>query len=805
MAIGNRIKNLFRKITERDLATEESRSELIAQKIQETKRLAEQGNLKQEEVRAPLLELIEAYIEFGKNETEVLRAAEKAIEEDPYWLTTLTNKLLSMPHVPQEDLSLLEREARNQGRNISLWRRYVEEHHFYANKFAILKAREIVTLNLSNFFPANEDSRWYDIETESEARLLFQKSLKIVLDHILDDERVDGVAEAILRIAADHYPDEGRIRTLLAHFAKARGTTDADSLSLVLEALVTSPDDMELKHYAGSMLANRNGHEAEGFDLLYQVYQDRPNDVQVLRQLVEIALRTEEPQEPHFEVVAHWFKIHEDDHKAADFLADWYSVEHETTPEALRAYAATSPDYPNRRDLTLLVAKSYTEQENWEEAGKFYQELYNNGDESREVVVPLGWAYSTLERYDEQAATVYLHALEYEIQPIEVHDLLCRYLYENKCEDPASIKQFEETLSTIGYCLWAELGLIKRDLRDEEFTMALEHTTMLLSTNSDNTDLMELAAEALAGNSRRQQLRLVMELPPETAMTIFERAIELQPDSLLLMTTLARYRLAKGIKLEDTARLLGEICRRDYEEIELRIARANILYDLGQKHIAAQIYRDVLDRTKGSGHSARSSSTARISDEERIRIRNRAIEILLAGTELDESDADFLIDLALQPDIEAEDCLRIAHAVAQTPFSHTARLALLERALMITPNDMLLSEVAALDLAERGNPRKALNLALNHLRTRDYSPKTVDLFQAALSSLKKEHVTTEHKNQLLRLVTTTSTLPKELIVEIARVLSRGEVYEPMLHRVYEKASMLAPDDDDLALAIRLCE
>ena len=141
---------------------------------------------------------------------------------------------------------------------------------------------------------------------------------------------------------------------------------------------------------------------------------------------------------------------------------------------------------------------------------------------------------------------------------------------------------------------------------------------------------------------------------------------------------MARQRIAAGIKDVETEKMLGEICRSDPEDLEFRMARADLLFDLDQKESALEIYLQILTRSR-SGTSPGLKSRVGLKPEQRSGILDRAAQVLLGRETWQTEEIDIFLEATLDPQATPE----LLHSMGSTwpreGFTIDENLADLER------------------------------------------------------------------------------------------------------------------------------
>ncbi|MCB2154088.1 protein kinase [bacterium] len=803
MAIAERFKGLFRKRALKELEDPEARRRLLQEACDEASQARALDKSGTGEWRSSLRIIAEAFQEVGQDETELYRFADAAFPDDEYWLSELVKALVRRDKFELLDLSYLEREAARQGMNLSLWRRLLEERRRQGDQAMIVDSLERVAIGLGSYFPSIDESEWLDVDTESEARSLFYDSFDDALESVLKSTRSDPQAEHVLMLGSQHFPERAEICGRLAELYRDRDDGSPKALEYALRGLLYSPEDVDMKLFAGRLLCDRSGHEEEGMEMLRQVLEARPDDPDAVRTLGKILVQSKQTlNDEDAGIVRKWHNLHTDDVDAAVALADFHANRGDIDTNALEIYRKAVTHSPNRAKYLRLIGKSHASQGNWTGVIDIFDKIHEEGDDSEDTIIPLATAYAEMGRIDDSAVTLFQQAIQLGSRHDAVHNQLCRHLYQSAPQDPASIRQFKESLKIHPDCMWARLGVIGHLVRARDFGKALDEAAALLKENGNDIELQRLAAESLAGNFHRLQVRKVISLPPKTALAVLEQANQLHPDALPITSALVRSRLANNVRDMETAKMLGEICRRDPDEIELRIARADLLWELDQRDNAAMLYKELIERWRAMGGV--SIKTQAIVRQERARILHRVAEFLMQPPGPKAEDMDILLEAALDPEANQDLVLAVARHMVETDHAHPMRLAFLERALAFAPGDELLERAVAESRAARGNPRPALKLGLAALIRKRYDASTVSLLRAALSYTRKEHLGEDVGRNLDDLARRGRALPEDVIRVWAQIVAIGQFWKPEFAKLMQRAVELEPNNPKLAGSLARC-
>jgi tetratricopeptide (TPR) repeat protein len=803
MEFSARLKGLFRRPIEAELANEATRPAAIATAIGEARRIRSEQPGQPEAARKPLLEVAAALEELGIDPDTFHRAAVQAFPDDPHWRREVLKRHLPKAHVPREDLPLLREEARSQPRNLGLWQRLLEEARYYGDPAFLVDAHETLVLALSQFFPPGGDNSWYDVSSETQARSLFFNRLDDCTDAIIASGREDDRATEILEIAYSHFPNRGDVVVKLAHLHRVRGAMAPHSIGVILQALLFAPRDTLLKRCAARLLADRPGHEQEGFDIMAQVIEEEPGNSAAVADFVYCLSRLGELRSEHLDLVRGHFVRNPGDETAALLLADYYAAQDDGNGEAadaLRAAMALRPENPR---YPVALARIEMHRGEWAKAA---DALAIQARKAPSPQIDEAWALclAHMGRADGEARTVLERVRDGGTAHEIIHDAWCAILYREKADDPEALEQFRETHRRFPGALWPQLGIVRSMIAFGDLERAQEKLLPLLLGAPVAAEAIELAARLLAADPRRQRIRAYLTLAPEVALALFARTAELVPDSLLILTTLARYRIKANLRDRQTADLLADICLRDRADVDIRLYRADLLSELGDTATALDIYRELLARTRETTSNATSSGVV-LTPEQYSQVLLRTAEALLATRGVLESDdLRNLLEGALDPNASTDFVLRAASWLAETGRLHPLAQPVLERALAIDPANEAFDIALAIVKARRGNARNALQLALRRLERLLFEKATLDLLETVVDTVQPEQVNDEVCRRILEFAARRKFLPERLLVLLARLLATTGREDPRFVPLLERAVGLPGLPPEILVVLDRC-
>lgn len=814
----------------KDLKSEEARR----QEIEKAIKLARESYRRKSiaEAREPVLRLQDRFDVLGLDRLELLYAAETSLPGDDFWLNSIVEILARKSALSTRELPYLLRRAIQASTNLNLWQRIFREPQLAENPALCDKAREECALALLSCFPTPEKSRWNEPGREGEARSLLTRSLDEALVRIMQANREDPAARTLLAAGCDYFPARVDVLRRMADLIVKSASVDSRSLSIVLKALMHTPGNLRYATWAAKGLLRVPGHYGEGIEMLRGLHWEHPNDPMVLEELVHALKEGEQVTAADAPILAKWVKASPDDVRALEMLADYHAAHESIEPEALRIYKMAAARSTKRRNYLRLIGHEAAARNDWSEVMESFNEILASGQESEDVILPLATACAEFQRVDEEAIAIYRKAIRLGSRKVEVHSMYCRYLFLTSRHEPSSVTQFIQSASVCPECAWAQTGLIAHYLETGDPERALDGAIQLLEKIPGEVEVAKLAARALAADYSRKQLARLSRLQPGTLRRVFEEAHVLQPDAGLIATGLARQRLADGVRDEESLRLLGDVCRKNPDATDLRLARADLLWDLGKLEVAVEVYRDLLERLRSGPATGQISRV--LTPQVRTRVLMRIAEQLMKPPGPSGEDIDVLLEAVAEPSASVELVLGVARLIVDSRIDHPKKLPLLERALTYAAGDVKLERAVAECQASLGNPRPAVALAVRLLQQGVDDEETVNLLRSTLSAgtrgrLKPETVSElrraldlgTHSPQLLlaasELLAATGPPSREdlpLLEKLAKVFPRNLRVSKRLAKglnmtgqsesaaeVYESLSDHVSHDDELALEL----
>lgn len=724
MGIGNRTVSL-RSVFGKNLKDDATRARAIEKAIEQATEAYRKGSAS--DGREAILRLQDEFDEAGLDRMELLSAADSSLGSDSFWLREIVEILLRRPRLTEAEISYLQRLASLEPARLSLWRRIIREREGADNAPLLAQAAEQAATGLLRFFGPTRNQPWPEPSSEAEAKEFLFRVLRQAVDTIIESGREDAAAQALLRGSLPLLADNSGGRRHLARIIVRSGQRTPENLAIVLESLMDDPADRELRLWAGTALADTPGHQEEGLQVLRQLCEDRPNDRKARTALVSAVKGLEELSDEDAPMLRAHFAENRDDRRAAELLASYCAQRNDLSDEALRLYRMAAASSPNRNLYLRMLGEASASRCDWPKVIEIFSEVREKGEATEEIIIPLATAYAESRQADAESIAVYRQAIDLGMRNPAVHDLYCRHLYQTARRAPESVAQFLSTTKDCPECLWAKLGLAAHYLDTRDARRALETALGLLALHENDQEALALAAEALAADFSRGQLARLAHLSPALLRKIFEKAHGLAPDSGPIALGLVRRRMEDGVKDAETLRLLGDVCRKNPDAMDLRVARADMMWDLGQQENAAALYRELIERwrlrtgaeARGIDPAARGRALYRVAESTLARPAGPAFE-----------DMETLIEACGEPQLPTEMQLRIARALIDLNFDHPARLPLLQRALEIAPGDLKIERALAEAHAARGSITPALRLAIRLLREARSSDETTDLLRS---------------------------------------------------------------------------
>ncbi|CAN5206501.1 hypothetical protein BH09SUM1_BH09SUM1_20520 [soil metagenome] len=722
-----------------------------------------------EQAREPILELQDQFDQAGLDRLELLYAAESSLPGDNFWLSAIVEILLRKPQLTARELPYLLRQAFITPYRLEIWNRLFKERKALGDELQYFQDRERCALALLPFFPVDEDSTFPDPLMEADAFSMLTKCLSDGVVNVTDLKRTDHSARELLKAAKDFFPDRQEILIHLARIIVKENQRDPASVGAVMQAMLLSPDETELKIWvAGALLEIPRQYE-NGLAMLRQLHQAHPNEKLIDDHFLAAIKAGDKVSEEDESFVTARLAQDSEDLRALELLADHYAQRKLLTDEALRVYRLAAAQSPKRRNYLRLIGKFYAERGDWSEVIAIFDEIRASGQESDDIILPLAMAYSEFKKSDGDAFAVYKRAIELGTMAPEVHNNYCRLIYERAPADAESVAQFSQTLALFPDSPAAAVGMLMHHLRMGDAGRALDGAITLLQKNPANGEALKAGAEALAKDFTRRQLAKLAALPADILGELFEAAFQLAPDAGPIAMGVVRRRLANNVRNAETARILGEVCRRNPDAMDLRIARADLLWDLGQEENAAGLYRELLERWRGA------APARGVAPELRRRILERYASFLMRPPGPGGADVDLLLDAAQDKNAPAEAVIGAARAVVDLRIDRPDKLDLISRALMLAPGDVKLERAMAEAHAAKGNPVPAIELAMRLAAAKDADEETANLLRSLLAVTEPEQLPLPLLESLQETLTTYGPPPVVLMAGMELILYGREV------------------------------
>lgn len=679
-----------------------------------------------DKAREPVLRLQDQFDESGIDRLELLFHAEANLSSDSYWLTEIVAILLRKPVLTAQEIPYLQRAAMMSVTRIDLWLRLFRERKALGNEAEYYADRESAAMALLPFFPADgREWVWPDKITEEDAFNLMGRCLHDAAVNILDLRRVDARAKDLLRSATVYYPDRREFHLHLAKAIVAENDRAGANVALVMEAALENPQEIDLRIWAAESLLQSPRLFEQGLALLRQLHSEHPSHRVIFERYLSAIKECDVLMDEDEEVVEEYVAKHPEDLRALEMLADQYVERCLLTDEALTIYRMASAHSPKRRNYLRLMGRFYASRSEWSDVIAIFDEVRASGVESEDIILPLATAYAEFDRSDPDAIAVYRKAVDMGTLMEGVHRIYARHLYFEAPLAAESIALFTQTAALIPECVWAQLGLILHYLETGDPGRALDSVVAILSKTPTDREAVKLGGRALSMDFSRRALARLAGLKPMTLHAVFEEAYLLAPDAGPIALGLARHRIANGIRNADTVRLLGDVCRRNPDAVDLRIARGDMMWDLGQESNAVALYRELLERWRGQTGLPRG-----VSALTRSTMLQRVARFLLQPPGPGSAELEVLLEASGEPDCPPDIILGTVRTLVGLEIDHPDKLQLLSLAIRLAPGDRKLERAWGEGFAAKGNPRPAIELAVRMMDEGESEDEIISLLRS---------------------------------------------------------------------------
>lgn len=771
----------------KNLKDPKHRKTVISQAVEEARQ--EYRRVPPEQAREPILKLQDHFDEVGLDRLEILMVADSSIPGDLFWLNQIVQVLVNRQGLSENEVSYLLRLALINPERLELWGKVFQALEQQATFSAYLSAREQCALALLPWFGPRAQKQWADVLTERNAKVLMGKCLEEVADQILMDERTDQRAQTILKAVITREPHRLEFKEQLAQIVvRSNEAPSPENIGLVLEVVLNNPEKKNLKLWAARALLDIPGHFAEGLNLLRQLYADFPSEEIIGNEYIEALGQAEEILDSDLQFLRLYYQKNPKDQRAIELLAEEYSRQEVLTDEALQLYRDAASFSSHRHKFLRLIGKQAASQSRWSDVIEVFDEVIQSGENHLDIIIPLATAYAEFDRQDANAIDVYHQALAQGSRNVSIHNIVCRQFYLTARPNPESVRQYMQSAKDCPDCMWAQLGMISHYLDTGDGGRALEGACRILRNTPGDLEAQRLAGKALAKDFSRRQLAKLAHLEGKVLRAVFEAAYKEVPDAGPIVLGVVRRRLADGDRDEETAKLLGDVCRKNPDAMDLRVARADLLWDLDENVNAVELYRDLAERVRTvSPDRLPSAITAPV----RKRIFARIAEWLLRPPGPAVDDIDNLIEACADPDVSPEVLLGTVRHMVDFDFEHDKKQVMIEQALAYAPGDVKLQRALAQCYAAKGDREKVLTHVIDLIRN-GHGDESLALLVRSLVSSEGEGPVSRQKLNLLRGVLDPVNHPSSLLLAVSDLVESVGDESPVDMAILEKLVRVYP-------------
>jgi thioredoxin-like negative regulator of GroEL len=700
MKIASNISKVF-GLQRIDLADEEQFNTAMKTAIDATKERFSADPSGSSQMLQPILKFLEKCKEAKQDCILVLGKALEEIGPVPHLKKELRDQLMQCSHVSKEALPALARYAQQDLFNITLWRRLIEDFTFYDKIKSASRMKMAYFVNIAPHFPDHRESTWYDMETEEEAK----KYLEVVYQELLMDfkpewTRLD-ISVAFAEVLTKFRPYDDRAAMAIALIFAGQKEVLRSRLPLVESAWEAEPDKHLLKRYVGLAWAEFESElrGMDAFTILQDIFATDPDDKAVEEALVGLVGKLDLRPEEKLNFMKGLSESHKDNlHYKIDYVKTLarHDPQH---PTVLRLITEVMAYAPMDNDLQYLQAIVMIQQQNSVQAVGILERIYQRDPENAQIAKALSECYAAMGRKDSRAMKIYRQAVENG----STDEQLLQFHLVELLENNAPFEEFEKAKASVD-ALPQDSTLRKIiELKLSPKTKLADFLALIPNAAENELEwMMKEAGHCLAQDTNRTNVRQVIALPPKTAAGILEQAYADVPDSNMLALQLVKSRLAINLHDQKTIDLLAQVCRAEPDEIELRIKRAELMNEMGQKKAALAIYQELFDRKALSSRSSSSTAVYLDWDQMKERILEQIFQITLSLEEPEHDDLDFIYKHLQSPNASIELLIDMARRPLGR-YTHPCQQVVMEKANIISPDDEIILRNLAIVRLTFGN------------------------------------------------------------------------------------------------------
>ena len=520
----------------RDIKDPEQRAIILDKAIRQFTKKLDNGAGEDKQIYEEAFALLEelAY-EYEQNKIDILEIYKEAYERHPNdtkILRTIVGHLRARDAHDKESIRYYKNLSDIDTKNFQLLTLLVDCYKRTQQPFPLMITYERIVKNYAEqekayqFGETKPGSDWDSIQA------IYNDAVQNLAEIYANMGRTDQEAISIYKeVLHGDEVNHTVLKTLTNHYIKAE-RTDHEALSIYELSLAFDPEDRAVRILLseGYITAHR---EKEGLVILKKIYEDNPDDEEVLDLIMKFYLDREllnEDALPHYQ---DYFQKHPNDERILSLLAHFYAEHNYLSAEAVGIYkrylSTTDKAATELGEFYRLLGRHHFNNKNWSDVIEVYEQLQKVDPQCRDTIIPLATAYSEYNRVDEDALRIYQQAVYQGSRNEKVHNLLCKYLYETGKQAPTVLKIFKDTLNLNPKNQYARLGLCHNYFQVHEYENALDEAIKHLRFYPRDEKGIEYAALSLSQIEGSPAVDKTADLGEEARRLVLEKAFSINP------------------------------------------------------------------------------------------------------------------------------------------------------------------------------------------------------------------------------------------------------------------------------------
>ncbi len=536
MKLGSNFITHLKARFKRDVTDPEQRAIILEKTLKEFGKRLKAAPASEPAARQEAYALLEqlAFAYEGKDidALEVYREAYERLPSDTHLLRTVVGLLRARDARDKDAINYYRKLADVEPNNLQLLQLLADCYQKTQQPFPLMITYERIVKKYQELQSAIE---WGEVPPSrggEDVQKSYQNAVHQLGEIYANMGKTDESAISIYRqILHTDYENVTVLKVMVQTYLQ-KGRTDTEALEVYEHSLAYYPGDRKVR----LLLAKgyiETGRQQEGLIILEKIYEENPDDDEVLGRLMEYFLAhnlLDAHSLPYYEA---YFERNPGDKSVLLLLTNYLADQGVLTSKSVALYkrflSFADESTPDRERFMRILGRYYFENNRWGDLIEIYEELRRIAPDSKDAIIPLATAYSEYKRSDEEALKIYQRAMSLGSRNEKVHTLLCKYLYESKKRGGAAVKIFKDSLALNPKNAYARLGLCDYYLFICEYENALTEALKHLRFFHGDQQAIDYAAQCVAQIATKHIIERLSELDDETRLSILRAAFRQSP------------------------------------------------------------------------------------------------------------------------------------------------------------------------------------------------------------------------------------------------------------------------------------